>query len=58
MKLAYKRVLLGAAFTLIPSSVLAQVQPSAAETFRMVRVAGIPIDWTHRHAVFSEGSSR
>jgi hypothetical protein len=58
MKLAYKRVPLGAAFTLIPSFVLAKVQPSAAEAFRMVRIAGIPIDWTHEHVVFSEGNSR
>jgi hypothetical protein len=58
MKIAYKRVLFGAAFSLIPLSVLAQVQPSAAEAFRMVRVAGVPIDWTHRQVVFSWGSSR
>jgi hypothetical protein len=58
MTLAYKRVLLGAASGLIPRSVLTQIQPSEAETFRMVRVAGIPIDGTHRYAVFSEGNSR
>jgi hypothetical protein len=58
MKLAYKRVLFSAASGLIPCSVLPQVQPSAAGTFRMARVAGIPIDWTHWHVVFSEGSSR
>jgi len=58
MKLAYKRILFGAAFSLIPRSVLAQVPPSAAEAFRMASVADVPIDWIHRHVVFSEGSSR
>jgi hypothetical protein len=58
MKLAYTRVLLGATFTLIPRSVLTQVQPSAASSFRMMSVAGIPVDWTRRHVVFSEGNSR
>jgi hypothetical protein len=58
MKLAYKRILFDAAFGLIPRSVLAQVQPSAAEAFWMVNVADVPIDWTQRHVVFSEGNSR
>jgi hypothetical protein len=58
MKLSDKRILLSTASGLIPRSVQTQVQPSAAETFRMMSVAGIPIDWTHRHVVFSEGSSR
>jgi hypothetical protein len=58
MKLAYKRVLSGAASGLIPRSVLTQAHPSAAETFRMTSVAGIPIDGTHRRVVFSEGNSR
>jgi hypothetical protein len=58
MKLAYNRVLLGAASGLVPPSVLTQIQTCAAETFRMMSVAGIPIDWTHEHVVFSEGNSR
>ena len=52
MKLAFKRVLLGAVFHLNPRSLFAQVQPSAAEAFRMVSVDGVPIDWTYRHVVF------
>jgi hypothetical protein len=58
MKLAYKWFLLGAPSGLIPRSVLTEIQPCAAETFRMMSVAGIPIDWTHEHVVFSEGNSR
>ena len=58
MKIAYKRISFGTAFSPIPLSVLAQVQPPAAEAFRMVRVAGVPIDWTRRRVVFSSGNSR
>jgi hypothetical protein len=58
MKIAYKRHSFGAAFSLMPLSVLAQVQPSAAEAFRMVRVAGVSIDWTQLPVVFSWSNSR
>jgi hypothetical protein len=58
MKVAYKRILLGAVFSLMPLSVLAQVRPSAAEAFRIARGTGVPIDWTHRPVVFSWGDSR
>jgi hypothetical protein len=57
MKIAYKRISFSAAFSLMPLSVLSQVQPSAAEALRMVNVAGVPIDWTRRRVVFSSGNS-
>ena len=57
MKIAYKWILLGAAFSLMPLAVLAQEQTSSEEAFRMVRVAGVPIDWTHRHVVFSSSAA-
>jgi hypothetical protein len=53
MKSRSKCSLLVATFSLIPFSVLAQQDPSAAEAFQMVSVAGVPTDWTHRHVVFS-----
>jgi hypothetical protein len=45
--------LIGAAFILSPLSVHAQEQPPATEAFRIVSSAGVPVDWTDRHVVFS-----
>jgi hypothetical protein len=45
--------LIGVAFILSPLSACAQEQPPATEAFRIVSSAGVPVDWTDRHVVFS-----
>ncbi len=57
MKIAYKCVLLGCMLGLKTSSAFAQKQPAETEAFRSVSLAGIPIDWTHDHIIFSSSSA-
>ena len=57
MNIPSKSLLFGTALVLMALSVHAQEQPSADEAFRMASDGGIPIDWTHRHIVFSSPSA-
>jgi hypothetical protein len=56
MKIAYTCILLGCMLILKTSSAFAQQQPPETEAFRSVSLAGVPIDWTHDHIIFSSSS--
>jgi hypothetical protein len=48
--------LIGPAFILLPLSVRAQEQSPATEAFQIISSAGVPVDWTGRHVVFSSSA--
>jgi hypothetical protein len=48
--------LVGAALILMPLCARAQERPPATEAFEMVSSAGVPVDWTERHVIFSSST--
>jgi hypothetical protein len=57
MKITYMCVLLGCMLSLKISSAFVQQRPPETEAFRAVGLAGIPLDWTHDHVIFSSPSA-
>jgi hypothetical protein len=58
VKMSLRWILLGLGIASTVAPVFGQAQQASVDAFQAVSDAGLPTDWTHRHAIFSSPSYR